>query len=132
MIRSSLYVIKYFICCMLSLCLMLVMLFIAKMLLFYLKKKRIFLIVVLFCLQQTTSTMPPPTRSNSVSWKPLEASNMLSNGIATRKRSVLSMGENQLAGKRKAESPLKKATKRSAFGDLTNVSCIIYSFMPCI
>lgn len=48
---------------------------------------------------------------------------MLTNGVATRaKRTTVSMtrGENPVVGKRKAESPLKKATKRSAFGDITN------------
>lgn len=64
--------------------------------------------------------MPPPTRSNTAGMNAL-GSNILLNGIATRgKRSTFSMGENQTVGKRKAESPLKKATKRSAFGDITN------------
>lgn len=62
----------------------------------------------------------PPTRSSSLHW---QSSNTQTNGIATRaKRTTLTgLGENQPIGKRKAESPLKKATtKRSAFGDITN------------
>lgn len=61
----------------------------------------------------------PPTRSSSLHWQP--ANNALTNGVATRaKRTMGGLGENQAVGKRKAESPLKKATKRSAFGDITN------------
>ncbi|XP_034231565.1 G2/mitotic-specific cyclin-B3 [Thrips palmi] len=62
----------------------------------------------------------PPTRSSSLQWQP--NSNAGTNGVGTRaKRTTMSvLGENQAVGKRKAESPLKKATKRSAFGDITN------------
>lgn len=66
----------------------------------------------------------PPTRSSALQWQ--AGNNPLANGIATRaKRTTLGApSENQPAGKRKAESPLKKATKRSAFGDITNVSYV--------
>lgn len=73
--------------------------------------------------------MPPPKRSTSVQFKPLESTNALINGAATRSKrltiaSSLRGGENHTVGKRKAESPLKKATKRSALGELTNVRFI--------
>ncbi|XP_026289841.1 G2/mitotic-specific cyclin-B3 [Frankliniella occidentalis] len=67
--------------------------------------------------------MPPPTRSSSLQWKNVNADSVLGNGVATRAKranSTVVFGENQVAGKRKAESPLKKATKRSALGEITN------------
>ncbi|KAK3922442.1 G2/mitotic-specific cyclin-B3 [Frankliniella fusca] len=72
---------------------------------------------------QGHSTMPPPTRSSSLQWKNANASSVLGNGVATRAKratSTISLSENQPAGKRKAESPLKKPTKRSALGEITN------------
>jgi len=64
--------------------------------------------------------MPPPTRSSSLQWK---NDSLLGNGVATRAKranTTKAFGENQPAGKRKAESPLKKPTKRSALGEITN------------
>lgn len=63
----------------------------------------------------------PPTRSSSLQWQ--SSNNAAANTIATRAKRTTTMAglsENQPTGKRKAESPLKKATKRSAFGDITN------------
>jgi len=71
---------------------------------------------------QSNPTMPP-TRSTSLLWKTGNTDSVLGNGVATRAKratSTMSFGENQAPGKRKAESPLKKVTKRSALGEITN------------